>query len=188
MNPSEPSSPPESDRQEEPAKLNASPAPDPPSAKPPVDWKNRRMRKNKLFLKWLGVLGVTVCFTVFCVILPLLMAHPPFGKTVLLAIPPNLFVTLSWMAGAWYTYDKNYQLSMALTIGMTPVRLAFFVSWFWLVSYIPGLNMGVLAVTVIVFWGLFAVPEFAMLASFTKNLQRTSEIEPDGDGNSQLEP
>jgi hypothetical protein len=178
----------ESGRQEKLAKANAGPARPPVRPKPPVDWKNRRMRKNKLFLRWLGVLGVMVGFSVFCVVLPLLVAHPPLGKTVLLAIPPNLFVTLSWMAGAWYAYDKNRQLSMALTIGMTPVRLAFFVSWFWLVSCVPGLNMGVLLVTMIVFWALFAVPEFAMLVSFTKSLQRTSEIEPEGDGNARPEP
>jgi hypothetical protein len=171
----------EKGRQEKLAKLNASPAHGPPSAKPPVDWNNRRKRKNKLFLRWLGVLGVIVGFSVFCVVLPLLVAHPPLGKTVLLAVPPNLFITLSWMAGAWYAYDKNRQLSMVLTVGMTPLRLAFFVSWFWLVSYVPGLNSLVLVVTMMVFWGLFSVPEFAMLLSFNKNLPRTSEIEPKED-------
>lgn len=88
-------------RQEKLAKLKAQLAPRPPAPKPAVDWKDRSMRKNRLFLRWLGVLGVMVGFSLFCVVLPLLVAYPPLGKTVLLAIPPNLFVALSWMAGAW---------------------------------------------------------------------------------------
>lgn len=67
---------------------------------------------------------------------------------------------------------------MILTVGMMPVRLAFFFMWFWLVSYVPGLNMKVLAGAMMVFWGLFAVPEIGMLVSFTSTLQRTSELEP----------
>ncbi len=160
-------------------RLNARPAHPPPASKPPVDWKKRKARKNKLFLRWLGVLGLTVGFSFFCVALPLLVAHPPLGKTVLLAMPPILFMALSWMAGAWYTYDKNRQLGMLLTVGMMPVRLAFFGAWIWLVGYVPGLNMGALVVTMMVFWGLFTVPEIAMLASFTNNLPRTAELEPE---------
>jgi hypothetical protein len=161
------------------ARLKEKPARQPPASRPPVNWKDRSMRKNRLFLRWLGVLGVMVGFSLFCVVLPLLVAYPPLGKTVLLAIPPNLFVALSWMAGAWYTYDKNRQLGMILTVGMMPVRLAFFFIWFWLVSYVPGLNMKVLVVTMMIFWGLFTMPEIAMLASFTSNLQKTSELEPE---------
>jgi hypothetical protein len=102
------------------------------------------------------------------------------GKTVLLAMPPILFITLSWMAGAWYTYDKNRQLGMLLTAGMIPVRLIFFIAWIWLVSHVPGLNTTILVVAMMVFWGLFTVPEIAMLVSFTNSLQRTSELEPSG--------
>jgi hypothetical protein len=175
-------------RQEKLARLNAKPARQPPASKPPVNWEDRRMRKNKLFLRWLGVLGAMVGFSLFCVVLPLLVAHPPLGKTVLLAIPPNLFVALSWMAGAWYTYDKNRQLGMVLTVGMMPVRLAFFIAWFWLVSFVPGVNVAVLVVTMMVFWGLFTVPEIAMLTSFTNNLQRTSELEPDEEAGARPKP
>jgi len=166
-------------RQEKLARLNAEPAQHPPARKPPVNWKNWKMRKNKLFLRWLGVLGLTVGFSFFCVALPLLVAHPPLGKTILLAMPPILFIALSWMAGAWYTYDKNRQLGMVLTVGMMPVRLAFCVAWVWLVNFVPGLNMVVLVVSMMIFWGLFTVPEVAMLVSFTNNLQRTSELAPD---------
>jgi hypothetical protein len=171
----------EGDRQEKPDELNAPRAHPRPSSPPPVNWKERRARKNRLLLKWLGVLGITVAFSLVCVVLPLLVAHAPLGKTILLAMPPILFMTLSWMVGAWYSYDKNRQLGMLLTVGMTPVRLAFFGAWIWLAHYVPGLDMKVLLITMMIFWGVFTVPEIAVLVSFTNHLQRTSELDPEED-------
>jgi len=160
----------------------ARPRADEPFAdKPIIDWMWRRRIRNHLFFRWLRVLAAMVGVSVVCVVLPLWLAHPPLGKTALLAMPPTLLIAASWMVGAWYTYDKNRNLAMALTVGMIPVRFAFFVAWIWLVRTIPGVDIRALIVAMMVFWALFSLPEFAMLASFTKHLRRTSELEPEED-------
>jgi len=165
-------------RQKKLARVKEKLASPPPAPEPPVDWKQRKLQKNRMFRRWLSLLGVMSLFSLCCVVLPLLVVHPPLGKTTLLAMPPNLFITLSWMAGAWYTFDKNRQLGMILTVGMTPVRFAFFAAWIWLATYVPGLDVKVLLLAMMIFWGLFTVPEIGMLVSFTRKLQRTSLLEP----------
>lgn len=93
-------------------------------------------------------------------------------------MPPNLFISLSWMAGAWYTFDKSRRVGMILTVGMTPVRFAFFAAWIWMVRYVPGMELKELLVAMMMFWGLFTVPEIGMLVGFTKKLQVTSLPDP----------
>lgn len=166
----------EKGRQEKLARARAA---KPSSEKPPIDWKRRRRTRNRIFFRWFGLLAAMVGFSVVFVILPLWLVHPPLGETVLLAMPPTLFIAASWMLGAWYTYDKSRELALTLTVGMMPVRFAFFAAWVWLVHTIPGVDFRALIVAMMVFWVLFSIPEFAMLAGFTKHLQRTAEREPD---------
>ena len=169
-------------RQEKLARLNATPAQQPPSAQATCRLEEPKNEEEQAVPQVARRLGVMVGFSFFCVVLPLLVAHPPLGKTVLLAIPPNLFITLSWMAGAWYTYDKNRQLGHG-SDGWDDACPAGFLRCLDLAGELrSGFEHGSSAGGHDGFLGSSSLcPRFAMLVSFTNNLQRTSEIEPEGE-------
>lgn len=129
------------------------------------------MTRNRLFLRWLLVLGGIVAGIIFLIAAPLMLVDPAASRIVLLAIPPNLFVALSWMAGAWHAHGRQKPIAMILTMGMIPVRLTFFLAWTWMIHRLLGSHLAGLVLTMMLFWILFAIPEFAMLLGFARNEQ-----------------
>ena len=45
-------------------------------------------------------------------------------------------------------------------------------------EYAPHIDLGMLALAMMYYWGLFAIPEIMMMAKFPKMLQFTSQDEP----------
>lgn len=132
------------------------------------------MTKNEILRRWVVVLAIMVAVALLAAVL-LILYCPDLAATVALAIPPGLFVALSWMIGAWYGLDKGRQLAMILTVGMAPLRLLFCGVWIVLASFIPGVRIEVLLVAVMVIWALFTVPEFGMLISFSHREHANSQ-------------
>lgn len=141
-----------------------------------IDWEKRKQEKNKLFLKYIKLLGASVLVGFFLFILPFLIVHPPFGKGFFLGIPPMLFVVLSWMGGAWWAYDKNLNIFMAVTLGAMPIRILFNLAWVYLAMHIPDVSISCLIFSMMFYWIVFTIPEIAMLLEFSK-LQNIPESE-----------
>jgi len=100
---------------------------------------------------------------VLLVISPLWLVYPPYGKAFLLSMPPMVLCALSWMAGAWWAWDKDRYTFMALTLGATPVRLVLGLGWAWLVLSIPEVPFFVFVLGLMWHWLIFTVPELAMV-------------------------
>jgi hypothetical protein len=150
---------------------NPPPPPEPPPP-PVINWEERRMKKNKLLKKYTIIF--TCCFAT-CLIfiaLPINLADSSYGKGVILGLPPILFMTLSWVLGAWWAWDKETYIFLALTMGGIPFRLGFGVLWVWFVAPMPGLNMTALVMSMMAYWIMFTVIEISMIVDFGNRLPR----------------
>ena len=96
-----------------------------------------------------------------------------------MGLPPMLFIAFSWMAGAWYAWDKEFPMFMALTLGAMPIRIAAACVWSVFVMGIPEINTGAYFAGMMIFWIAFTVPEFGMLIDFSNKLPRSGgQVEP----------
>lgn len=106
------------------------------------------------------------------VVLPLWIVHPPYGKACLLSLPPMILCALSWAAGAWWAWDKGFQVLMAVTLGGMPVRMILVLAWLWIVTTIPGVPIVVFVICMMWHWVLLSVPEFAMMLELGRQSQQ----------------
>lgn len=143
------------------------------------DWAKRQVEKNTVFTKYLKIL--TFCFlgTLLFLILPTALAYPSFGKSLLMGLPPILFMSLSWLLGTWYSWDKERYIFLALTVGAMPLRCGLGLIWVAGISYLPEMNLGALIFGMMVFWMLFTTIEIGMITEFGKKFPRNmNELEP----------
>lgn len=112
------------------------------------------------------LLGIFVAsFTL--VALPFYMVHPPYGKALILSIPPMFLIVLSWVLGDWWGKDKHESVHLALTMGGIPVRIGFVLAWFYLASNIVSpipLFFGMMFN-----WCIFSIPALCMVCQICKN-------------------
>lgn len=155
--------------------------PPPPPPEPPlpeINWTERKMEKNTLMLKHLK--NLTYCFAGLFVflVLPVFFAYPAYGRSMCMGLPPMLFIAFTWMAGAWYAWDKEMHVFMALTLGAMPIRLGVGCVWSIFVMQIPEINMAAYFAGMMIFWIAFTIPEFGMLIDFSNKLPRNgSQVE-----------
>ena len=98
-----------------------------------------------------------------------LHVHTTFSNDAfLLSLPPMLLVAVSWMAGAWWAWDKGRNTFMVATMGAVPLRMFFVLGWAWLVISIPGLPGKVFLPALMLHWVAFTIPEIAMLLEFNR--------------------
>ncbi|NUQ62914.1 MAG: hypothetical protein HUU20_10515 [Pirellulales bacterium] len=135
-----------------------------PETKPPPP-RPKRSRIDRTFQKYSRLMAGLLLFSAMFLITPLWIAWPPYGKACFLSLPPMLFCTLSWMAGAWWAWDKDQRVLMAVTLGAMPARMLVVLGWAWLVLKIPGPEIPVIAFVLCLMWHwvLFAIPEIAMM-------------------------
>lgn len=142
-----------------------------------VDWSTRMKEKNKLFIKHLGIIGISFSFSVLFGVLPFWLVDPSYGKSVMMGLPPMFLMAFSWMLGAWWAFDKDRLLFMGVTMGVTPLRLFFCAVWAAVVCRMPGIHLELFIFSMMIYWVLFTVSEIAMLIEFTKKLPCTSRLE-----------
>jgi hypothetical protein len=147
-------------------------------AKPVIDWKARQALKNSIFKKYLTIIVILVGIINLFVVTPLWLAHPPYGKAVLLTMPPILFICITWMLGCWWAYDKNKQLFFAINMGGIGIRLSFGLVWAIFVFKIPDIDKELFVAALMATWTLFTIPEIAMVNEFANSLENTAEVEP----------
>lgn len=155
------------------------PPPPPPPPLPKINWVERNMEKNKLMRKHLK--NLVICFGCLFVflILPVFVAFPDIGRSMLMGLPPMLFIAFSWMVGAWFAWDKEFYTFIALTLGAMPIRFAVGIFWSIFVLQIPTIDAGAYFAGMMIFWIAFTIPEFGMLIDFGNKFPRSwSQIEP----------
>lgn len=133
-----------------------------PRSRPPRRWIDQVFRKYSLTVGWL-LLG-----SILLIVVPLWLVYPPYGKASLLGAPPMVVGALSWMAGAWWAWDKDQRVLMAVTMGAMPGRLFIGLAWVWVVITIREVPIIPFVFSMMWYWILFAVPEFAMLVELSQ--------------------
>jgi hypothetical protein len=154
------------------------PPPKPITAKPIINWKVRKALKNSIFKKYLIIIACLLGIIVLFVITPLWAVYPPYGKAVLLTIPPILFICITWMLGCWWAYDKDRQLFFAINMGGIGIRLSFGLMWTIFVFKIPDIDHEMFVFALMAMWVLFTIPEIGMVNEFSNKLEATAELEP----------
>jgi hypothetical protein len=157
---------------------NADDQHEPPPEPADVDGDQRRQSKSRIFKRYCLLLAALVAGSVLLIITPLWLAHPPYGKAFLLSLPPMAVVALSWMAGAWWAWDRGKNVFMVATMGGIPLRLVLVLAWAWLVISIPGVPVKVFLPALMLHWALVTVPEIAMLLEFSRKEGNKSVGEP----------
>lgn len=133
-----------------------------PRSRPPRRWVDQVFRKYSLTVGWL-LLG-----SLLLIVAPLWLVHPPYGKASLLGAPPMVVGALSWMVGVWWAWDKDQRVLMAVTMGAMPGRLFIGLAWVWVVLTIREVPLVPFVFSMMWYWIVFAVPEFAMLVELSQ--------------------
>lgn len=66
--------------------------------------------------------------------LPLLLADRNLGVQFILSIPPQVFISVSWLLGMRLSFFKSQSVYLTLTLGMFPIRLGVEAGWFMLLK------------------------------------------------------
>jgi len=133
------------------------------SAPPPARrWIDQVCRKYSMMIGWL-LLG-----TILLIVVPLWLVNPSYGKACLLGAPPMVVGALSWMAGAWWAWDKDQRVLMAVTVGTVPARLFLGLAWVWVVMTLREVPLIPFVFSMMWYWMLFTVPEFVMLVELSQ--------------------
>jgi hypothetical protein len=143
-----------------------------------IDWGERKKMKDRLFFKYSLMLSSILLAAIMLFALPMLVVYPPYGKALLLAAPPMFLIGISWMAGAWWAWDKARSIFAAVTVGATPIRLAICLTWAAMVLSITDVNQSVFVLSMMLYWVLFTFVEIAMVVKFTKKIKFTAQLEP----------
>lgn len=140
-----------------------------------INWEQRIMTKNRIFKKYLITICGLFAFIVLFFIIPLLIACPSYGKAAMLGISPMFIMILSWMAGAWWAWDKPRHVFFCVTMGAVPIRLAFCLMWGVIVFTIPDVSQECFFVSMMGFWMLFTTVEIAMIQEMSNKIESISE-------------
>ena len=146
--------------------------------KNPIDWWRRQIVKNIFLKKYLILTAIITISCLVLVVLPFSIAYVPFGKALILAMPPVLIISLSWSLATWWAIDKGHRLLYSVTVGAAPLRIAFGLGWVLLCAEIPGITITVLVLGMMIYWSMLMVPEIMLFFRFSQGLEPTAEIEP----------
>ena len=145
--------------------------PEPPRQSPP---RPKRSRINRTFRKHCRFMAVLLLLEAVLIVSPLWLGWPPYGKAALLSLPPVALCALSWLAGAWWAWDRDQRVLMAVTMGAMPVRMAIILGWTCLALTIPTISILAFVICLMGHWILFAAPEISMMLE----LSRSGQAEP----------
>ena len=104
------------------------------------------------------IFAITAISAVFFA-LPLTIMDSEIGLGYIAGIPPQLFVTLSWIAGWEYAQRNCPDKVFAFTLGAMPIRFMVEVAWFLLLSEVDTISMGVAVGSAMMHFALFTIPQ-----------------------------
>ena len=151
----------------------------------------KRRRINRVFRKYCLAMAGLFAGSALLIVLPLWLVSVPYGKACLLSLPPALLCALTWAAGAWWAWDKERHLFVAVTLGASPVRMMLVLGWAWVVLTLVEVPFTVFVVSLMWHWTLFTVTEIAMLLELQPKQPacaavRLQTIEQQADGGARL--
>ena len=80
----------------------------------------------------------TIALVTFSIVvlfgLPLLLADRNLGVQFILSIPPQVFISVSWLLGMRLSFFRSQAVYLTLTLGMLPIRLGVEAGWFMLLK------------------------------------------------------
>ena len=131
---------------------------------------------RRLYWKYSAVISVLVGLESTLIVLPLWVAHPPYGKAVLLSLPPMLACALIWIAGVGWAWGKNRSKFLAVTLGATLARLTLGLAWAWMVLSMADVPRLAFALGLMWHWLIFTIPEFLMALELSQRTQDPSSL------------
>lgn len=114
------------------------------------------------------VAGMTIC-SLLMFALPLFMLKQEVALGYIAGVPPQLFVTLSWIAGYEYARRNCPNKMFLYTIGMIPLRFAVEVAWFLLLMQVEQVNMAVAVGSAIIHFALYSIPQIMTINKTCSN-------------------
>jgi O-antigen/teichoic acid export membrane protein len=130
--------------------------------------RSKRRLARRVYRKYCLLIVILLAAAVLLIISPLWLVHPPYGKAFLLSLPPMLLCALSWMSGAWWAWDKDRFVLLAVTVGAMPARLLLGLAWAWLVLSIPGTPCFAFVLGLMWHWMIFTIPELGMVHELSR--------------------
>tara|TARA_R110000751_G_scaffold74761_1_gene150985 strand:+ start:581 stop:976 length:396 start_codon:yes stop_codon:yes gene_type:complete len=104
------------------------------------------------------VVGITA-FSLFFFSFPLMVMDSEIGLGYLAGIPPQLFVTLSWIAGWEYAQRNCPDKVFLFTLGAMPIRMLVEIAWFILLLEVSTINIGVAVGSAMMHFALYSIPQ-----------------------------
>jgi|GEM_PF-5844065 len=123
------------------------------------------------YWKYSAVVAIVLGLGSGLIVLPLWVAHPPYGKAVFLSLPPMLACALIWIAGVWWAWGKNRSKFLAVTLGATLARLTLGLAWSWMVLSTVDVPRLAFVLGLMWHWLIFTIPEFMMAHELSQQTQ-----------------
>ena len=115
------------------------------------------------------IAGMTLC-SLLMFALPLLLLNQEVAMGYVAGVPPQLFVTLSWIAGYEYARRNCPEKMFLYTIGMIPLRFAVEVAWFLLLMQVEQVNMAVAVGSAVIHFALYSIPQIMTINKTCSNV------------------
>ena len=111
------------------------------------------------FTNYLKSVLVITALSVFLFAIPLLLMDSKIGLGYIAGIPPQLFITLSWIAG-WEYANKHFpEKAFGFTLAASPIRCLVEIAWFLLLMQVGTINIGVAVGSAMMHFALYTIPQ-----------------------------
>ena len=109
------------------------------------------------------ILGVSL----FLFAMPLYFVDPSMAIGYISGIPPQVFVSLSWVWGAWYAFRNCPEKVFQFTLSFIPIRMAVEVAWFLMIAQNPDISLAIAVGSGIMHFALFMIPQAITINNLT---------------------
>tara|TARA_A100000172_G_scaffold46213_1_gene28600 strand:+ start:3464 stop:3841 length:378 start_codon:yes stop_codon:yes gene_type:complete len=98
---------------------------------------------------------------------PLYLVDPSLSVGYICGIPPQVFVSLSWVWGAWYAFKNCPEKVFQFTLSFIPIRMGVEVAWFLMVAQNSDISLAVAVGSGIMHFALFMIPQAVTINNLT---------------------
>ena len=111
------------------------------------------------FTNYLKAVSVITVISLCLFALPLTLLDGKVGLGYIAGIPPQLFVTLSWICGWEYAQKHFPDKAFGFTLAATPIRFLVEIAWVLLLMQIDTINIGVAVGSAMMHFALYTIPQ-----------------------------
>lgn len=116
---------------------------------------------------WLSLLAIPVLLLVVF-FTPLWLIADLDIRSWILGLPPQLFVSVTWVLGYYFTKDKSTLVQWTWTVGMAPVRVVLECAWFYAIWELHRDFIAVAMVSAIIHFCFLSVPQVLVMRNMSK--------------------